>query len=71
MTNTEFIAAQITDITSRSLSRALNELQDGFGPDDHQALDAPRFIPPTTWGDSITMRQAMVIPARGGDHAQK
>ena len=68
MTHAELIATQIANITSRATSRALNELRDEFGADDLQAIDAPRFVPATTWADSITMRKAMAIPARGGDH---
>lgn len=70
MTHAELIAEQIGNITSRAKARALNELQDGFSAGDHQAIDAPRFLPAATWADSITMRKAMAIPARGGDHAQ-
>lgn len=71
MTYAEFVAAQIAAISRAPVVRALNELQDGFCVADHQAIDAPRMSPPVSWGDAIDMRHAMVIPGRGGDHANK
>ena len=70
MYHTELVTSQISTITSRARTRAINELADGFGADDHQALDATRFTPPANFGRNIiTMRREMAIPARGGDYA--
>ena len=55
----------------RPKNKKLGELREGFGPSDHQALDAPRMSPPTSFADSIRMRKAMAIPGRGGDYANK
>jgi len=67
----EFVSKQIADIVSRPRNKKLGELREGFGPSDHQALDAPRMSPPSTFADSINMRKAMVIPGRGGDYYNK
>ena len=69
MTHAELITTQIANIVRNAKCRALNELQDGFSADDMQAIDAPRFIPPATFSNIITMRKAMAITGRGGDHA--
>ena len=69
MTHAEYVSLQIANIASRPAIRACNELRDDYEVSDMQALDAPRFVPPTTWSDSITMRHVTVISGRGGDHA--
>jgi hypothetical protein len=67
----EFVSKQIADIVRRPKNKKLGELREGFGPSDHQALDAPRMSPPSSFADSIDMRKAMVIPGRGGDYYNK
>ena len=65
------VSKQLADISRRPKIRALNELREGFGPSEHQALDAPRMSPTSSFTDPIRMRKAMAIPGRGGDYANK